>query len=129
MKRDWLIIKDIMSAIEENKVRTHWEALPEDKHNIYLLHYELLQESELVANYQMISDTDDFGNVSQHPVYWAQTPGICAIHLTMKGYDLLEVLRDQNLWSRIINKAKSLGIKLTFEFIKQAIPVIYKQLL
>lgn len=42
MKRDWLIIKDIMNAIEENKVRTHWESLPEDKHNIYLLHYELL---------------------------------------------------------------------------------------
>lgn len=77
----------------------------------------------------MISDTDDFGNVSQHPVYLTQTTGICAIHLTMKGYDLLEVLRDQNLWSRIINKAKALGVKLTYEFIKQAIPVIYKQLL
>lgn len=129
MKRDWSVIKDILEAIEDNRVKLHWESLPEEKHNVVLLHYELLQESELIADYQMIEDIDDCYNVYRHPLFYSQMPGTRAIRLTMKGYDLLEVLRDQNLWNRIVNKAKAVSVKLTFEFIKQAIPVVYKQLL
>lgn len=129
MKRNWTIIKEILEAIETNQIKTHWDSLPEEQYDLVLLHYELLEESELIANYQMVEDVDDFGNRNCHPLFWKERPGISSIRLTMKGYDLLEVLRDQSLWNKIINKAKSVGVKLTFEFIKQAIPVIYKQLL
>ena len=129
MKRNWTIVKEILEAIETNQIKTHWESLPEEQHDLVLLHYELLEASGLISNYQMVNDVDIDGFSHRHPLFWKERPGIPSIRLTMKGYDLLEVLRDQALWNRIINKAKSLGVKLTFEFIKQAIPVIYKQLL
>lgn len=129
MKRNWTLVKEILEAIETNQIKPHWESLPEEQHDLVLLHYELLEESGLIANYQMVNDVDIDGFSHRHPLFWKKRPEISSIRLTMKGYDLLEVLRDQSLWNKIINKAKSVGVKLTFEFIKQAIPVMYKQLL
>lgn len=130
MKRDWSIIKDILEAIEQNKARTHWGNLPDDDaRNAVLMHYELLQESGLIANFKIATDTDDDFKVTRAPQFIPQVPGEPYLRLTMKGFDFLEVLRDQRLWQRILAFAKNSSVKLTYEFIKQAIPIIYKQLL
>lgn len=129
MKRDWKIIKDILCAIEDNKVKIHWEQLQESEQKNVLLHYELLKESELITNYELASDMDDDGKCTYHPNFLSQAPNVPGIRMTMKGYDLLEVLRDQTLWNRILSKAKALGVKLTYEFIVQAVPVIYKTMM
>ncbi len=130
MKRDWTVIKDILEAIEQNKSRKHWESLPDDdSRNTVLMHYELLQESELIANFKIVTDADDDFKITRAPQFIPQVPGEPYLRLTMKGFDFLEVLRDQRLWQRILAFAKSSSVKLTYEFIKQAIPIIYKQLL
>lgn len=129
MKRDWKIIKDILCAIEDNQVKIHWEQLQESEQKNVLLHYELLKESELITNYELASDMDDDGKCTYHPNFLPQAPNVPGIRMTMKGYDLLEVLRDQTLWNRILSKAKALGVKLTYEFIVQAVPVIYKTMM
>ncbi len=130
MKRDWEILKELLEAIEQNKVKQHWDNLPDDEHrNVVLMHYELLQDSDLIANFKIITDTDDSFKVIRQPLFIPQVPGEPYLRLTMKGYDFLEVLRDQRLWLRILSFAKSSSVKLTYEFIKQAIPIIYKQLL
>lgn len=130
MKRDWKIIEQILEAIELNKVRIHWESQESDEQRkLVQIHYDLLQESDLIANYELKSDMDDDMNTTVHPPFTQEDPSLPYMHLTMKGYDLLEVLRDKRLWNRIVTKAKDTGVKLTFEFIKQAIPIIYKQLL
>ena len=113
MKRDWELIKEILTAIEENKVRIHWEQLDKDKQKIVLMHYDLLQESNLIINYKLQSDMDDDGKIIYHPNYIIQDVDSPAIRMTMKGFDMLEVLRDQTLWNKILSKAKNLGVKLT----------------
>ena len=130
MRRDWNIIRDILEAIEQNKIRSHWDGLKDDEsRRLILLHYDLLQESGLIVNYSLDSDFDDYGHINYHPCYIPEVPNAPYIHLTMAGYDLLEVLRDHRLWNAITTKAKSLSVKLTWEFIKQAIPIVYKSLL
>lgn len=130
MKRDWKTIKDLLEAVEQNKIRCHWEELKDDEtRRLVLLHYELLQESGLIVNYSLDSDFDDSGKITYHPCCIHEVPNVQYIHLTMAGYDLLEVLRDHRLWNTITNKAKNLSVKLTWEFIKQAVPIVYKSLL
>jgi len=129
MKRDWELIKEILTAIEENKVRIHWEQLDKDKQKIVLMHYDLLQESNLIINYKLQSDMDDDGKITYHPNYIIQDVDSPAIRMTMKGFDMLEVLRDQTLWNKILSKAKNLGVKLTYEYILQAVPFLYKQMM
>lgn len=130
MKRDWNLIQEILEAIEQNKVRCHWDALETaESKRLVLLHYDLLQESGLIVNYVLDSDMDDDFHTEYHPKFTPEAPGAQYMHLTMAGYDLLEVLRDRKLWNAITSKAKSLSVKLTWEFIRQAIPVIYKSLL
>lgn len=130
MKRDWHLIQEILEAIEQNKVRCHWNSLESaESKRLVLLHYDLLQESGLITNYVLDSDMDDDFHVEYHPKFTPEAPGAPYMHLTMAGYDLLEVLRDRQLWNAITSKAKGLSVKLTWEFIRQAIPVIYKSLL
>jgi len=38
--------------------------------------------------------------------------------------DLLDALRDQNVWDRIKGRAKKAGVSLSWEFIKASIPVV-----
>ena len=128
MKRDWNLIRELLESIEENKVKIYWDGLNQEQQKAVLLHYELLEESRLISNYELQSDMDDSGKISYHPNFLPQEVNVPGIRLTMKGYDLLEVLRDDNLWSRIKAKAKGLGVKLTYEFIVQAIPFLYKSM-
>lgn len=84
MKRDWKIIKDILCAIEDNKVKIHWEQLQESEQKNVLLHYELLKESELITNYELASDMDDDGKCTYHPNFLPQAPNVPGIRMTMK---------------------------------------------
>lgn len=131
MKRDWNLIRDLLEAIEQNKVKMHWESLKSDEdRRLALLHYDLLQESGLIVNYVLdSSDFDDSGRVNYHPAYLPEAPNVPFMHLSMAGYDMLEALRDKNVWTSVRNKAANAGVALTWEFIKQAIPVIYKAML
>ena len=42
----------------------------------------------------------------------------------MQGYDLLDALRDQNVWDRIKGRAKKAGVTISWEFIKAALPKV-----
>ena len=69
MKRNWTIVKEILEVIETNQIKTHWESLPEEQHDLVLLHYELLEESGLISNYQMVNDVDIDGFSHRHPLF------------------------------------------------------------
>lgn len=79
MKRDWELIRDLMQAIEQEK-------LPEwDKANhVYDEHLRLMSECNLIIGYQ--------------------GPGCReGVRLTMKGYDLLDALRSRHVFEMVFD--------------------------
>ena len=49
--------------------------------------------------------------------------------ISMAGHDLLDALRDQTVWNAMLAKAKTIGVAMSWEFIKAALPVVMRDLL
>ena len=49
--------------------------------------------------------------------------------VTMQGHDLLDAMRNKELWQRVKSKSLHTGISLSWEFIKAAIHVVITEVL
>ena len=138
MQRSWLLMGQILEQIERG---TLWEWIQEAEENAeekallkelnndpaeptlpindrILRHLELLQDAGYIKDFNYKVSIDG-------RLYCGKSP----IRITMAGYDLKEVINDAKLFNQIKAKAKSAGVKLSWEFIKAAIPVVIKGLL
>lgn len=138
MQRSWLLMGQILEEIEHG---TLWEWLQKAKENgdeqsllkelgndptepslpiddRILRHLELLQDAGYIKgfNYKV--------SIDGRLLY-----GRSSIRITMAGYDLKEVINDKKLFNQIKAKAQSAGVKLSWEFIKAAIPAVIKGLM
>lgn len=113
MKRDWNIIRDLLQAIENDTIEALIENSADDQ--VFDYHLELLIDSGYVKGVSVRLSGDGKYSVSY------LTP-----RLTMQGHDLSTVLHEKRVWEQIKAKATEAGLKLTWEFIKQAIPVVYR---
>lgn len=116
MKRDWDIIRELLSQIES-------ETLPEFVNN---LHREVqfgkgdaVFESEVARHLKLLVDAGyvsgiQFANTSPRKVCYVRVEP----DLTMDGYDLLEVLRSKTIWTSVKEQIKTTGAVLTVEAIK-----------
>ena len=113
MKRDWNVIRNLLQAIENDTI----EALIENSadNQFFIYHLELLTDSGYVKGVTVRLSGDGKYFVSYlNP------------RLTMQGHDLSTVLHEKRVWEQIKAKATEAGLKLTWEFIKQATPVVYR---
>lgn len=117
MKRDWDLIAKILQNIENETLDTMINNASSEEEDLIYKHIELLLDCDYIRGYKV--DRTAHGILAVNG----------EVRLTMSGYDLKEVLLDKNLFSKIKEKATSAGVKLSWEFIKGAIPFVYKSIM
>lgn len=117
MKRNWEVIRDILSDIENDDLEDRINSLPDNEQETYLRHLELLVD----CGYVIGVDIDFY-----HAGYRLN---LDCPRLSMEGYDFKDVLQDKKLWNKIQQKAKDNFVKLSWAFIKEAIPFVIKEII
>ena len=121
MIRNWEVIRLILEQIEGGTLYEFITSGKADKHHllrgqdaILLGHVELLIDAGILKHCSVTRNSaGDF-------VDW----DFRGVYITMQGHDLLDALRDENVWDEIKEKAKIAGVTISWEFIKAAIPLI-----
>lgn len=123
MKRDWQVVREILTRIEADElgefVRSGgYKDMPLALSDAdFLGHIEIMEEAGIIKNCAVRRDASGkFTGYSLEGVY-----------ITMQGHDLLDALRDKAVWSRVKQSAKQAGVSLSWEFIKAAVPLIIKK--
>ncbi|MCH3934731.1 MAG: DUF2513 domain-containing protein [Mesosutterella sp.] len=126
MRRDWGIIRSLLSKIEaetlaEFVLGLHSDVMLGDGDKVFestvARYLKLLSESGYVRGIEFARFTP--GNVS----YVRIEP-----EMTMAGYDLLEILRSDTVWGRVKEEVKTTGAAMTVEAIKIFASKAIKQL-
>ncbi len=108
MKRNWDMIRDILTKLEEfsnEEGRFNLSRFSQDKHVEISYHMELLIEAGLV-NGQM---SEEFG------------PGpedFFVNRLTWQGHEFLDAIRNDTVWQKTKKTFLSQGISMTFDLVK-----------
>jgi len=107
MTRDWEVIRDILSKIEENNDNSDFcNELQDENKESYMYHIELLIEAEFIKG--KIESSLDLSEVT------------CDIdRLTWIGHDFLDAIRSDSIWSKTKNILKEKGLGMSFDIIKK----------
>ncbi len=108
MKRNWDLIRDILTRLEETKVEEgslNLSSFPQDKTADISYHMELLMEAGLVKG-QM---SKEIGR-GPHAFF--------ATRLTWQGHEFLDAIRSDTVWQKTKKSFINQGISMTFDLIK-----------
>jgi hypothetical protein len=124
MKRDWRVIENILTHIEDGdlnqyvKKQQYLTDLEIDDKD-YFGHIEILIDAGLIKHCSVTRCLD--GSFRE---WHLESPFI-----TMQGHDLLDAMRDKKLWTRIKAKSVQCGVLMSWEFIKAAIPIVLREII
>ena len=125
MKRDWDLIRKILTDIEEGRnlladipPEPKWENQNQSEYEVAYAEYKTIEERifghlELLKASGYIDGVIISRGLDGHISYALPRP-----HLTMTGHDLLDTMRSATLWESIKQTAKTKGLELTFDTIK-----------
>jgi len=108
MKRDWDVIRNLLIDIEE---LTHSESYDLDSSQ-----FDGSKEIIKVEMADLLLAKGFF--TGERIVYLDGSLYLSNLKLTWDGHELLDTLRDKNVWNRIKEISKEKGIDITFESIK-----------
>lgn len=115
MKRDWDLIRKILIAAEEKRPGEHLsnEDIDGCDPQLVAAHMDMLHDAGYIE------------------ARFSRSNSLAAILLkiTYSGHDLLDTMRSDSAWSGIKNVAKSKGLELTFEVVKQLGKVVVDKLI
>lgn len=122
MKRDWELVKSVLEHIEKGDFVQYIEEGNYIADGIdekdYFGHIEILLDAGIIKN----------GSITRNARGQIISYGFNGLFITMRGHDLLDALRDKNVWNRIKQKSINTGVSISWEFIKAAIPVVMKDI-
>ena len=125
MKRDWQTIRVILEQVESGKLKQYYESRKFDddpdvrSEENFLGHIEILIDAGILKHCSVKRDTyGRFANFYPNGVF-----------ISMHGHDLLDAMRDESLWERLITKARQSGLSLSWEVIKASMPVVIGEML
>lgn len=123
MKRDWKVVQAILEHIEDGTLKDY------DRKGLYRDELKITQ-AEFVGHLEILGDAGILKNVTvtRDSCGDFRFCGYDKAFISMAGHDLLDALRDRAVWSRIKDKANAVGINVSWEFIKAAIPEVMKEL-
>ncbi|MDX1838840.1 DUF2513 domain-containing protein [Legionella taurinensis] len=112
MKRNWEIIRGILIKMEESHFNdllalNNFDSWSKEE----IIHHAILLEESGYINAKIIREMK---GVSE--IYFEE--------ITMKGYELLEFLREKTIWEKIKTYLNENGIELSISAIMQAGPVV-----
>ena len=111
MKRDWDVVRDLLTQLEELPNRDHYVSLGNfqfsDKDAAYTIsyHMELLIEAGLVEG-------------KMRPVLGGGPINFTASRLTWAGHEFLDAIRSDTVWNKTKETFETKGLDMTFETIK-----------
>lgn len=136
MKRDWDLIRKILTVIEEDRdvfadlpAEPKWADHSSEEYELQLSEYTA-SERRIAGHLEMLIDNGYLNGLkvirtgSGRFGYSVSDP-----RLTMAGHDLLDTMRSPTVWEAIKSTAKKKGIELTLDAIKALGGVVLKQLL
>lgn len=108
MKRDWDLIREILTKVEDIESNTddvNLSNFPDDKHLAASYHAELLIDAELIKGQvakTMGPDVNDF----------------FAISLTWEGHEFLDSIRNDTVWEKTKTIFADKGISMSIDLVK-----------
>ena len=116
MVRDWEVIRDILSRVEENSDNFYFcNTLDEEQKEQYIYHIELLIEAGMIKG-RIETSLDGTKDCSLERLTW-------------NGHDFLDAIRSDSVWQKTKNILKEKGIGMTFEIVKKAAIRISEELI
>lgn len=125
MKRDWDVVREVLEAVESGDVAGYIRSeefrtrFPTNPPADFLGHVEILIDAGIIKN----------ACVKRNPDGEFEFWDFRGAFVTMQGHDLLDAMRNKELWQRVKSKSLHTGISLSWEFIKAAIPVVITEAL
>ena len=108
MKRNWDMIRDILTRLEEynnDQGCLNLANFPEDRHIEVSYNMELLLEASLVKGEMLEefgSDPEDF----------------FVTRLTWQGHEFLDAIRNDTIWQKTKKSFLNKGVSMTFDLVK-----------
>ena len=152
MKRDWNLIRDILTAIEEDRCKKYidnagnseeWQdGLDNDQiKNEYIKrrklingHIRLLIDAGLISQINSniwVLEKDTFSNRGINQAIRNRNGGASgyvfnyeSLELSMEGHDLLQHMRTPKVWNKAKEIADKAGVALTLDFLRTTLPHI-----
>lgn len=125
MKRNWSVVRSVLEQVEAGTIdrfvrERQFLNDPEcASKEVFLGHVEILIDAGILKHCSVERGTS--GKFEFHDFRGA--------YITMHGHDLLDALRDEPIWNRIVQKAEKGGVMISWEFIKAAIPIVMSEIL
>lgn len=112
--RNWDLIREILINISEDKIR---EFVKEQSN----ISYEALSYNiQLLINEDYITDFSLIPMIGSTPNIISSTP----IELKWKGNDLLDSIKDENIWSKVKSKMEKVGGSVAVDILKSTAQAI-----
>ena len=121
MKKNWEIIRTILIRLEDSDTPNtviNAKDLSEYSEQEVAYNMRLLNEGEFIQA-KIIESKNGSGLIST----------ALARRLMNKGHELLEIIRNDSVWSKIKNKFKSSGVDMTFDLVLSIGKNVMKSLL
>jgi hypothetical protein len=114
MKRDWDVLRQALTEIEEMPSQTR------EGFRVVLRHIEPSEEARILAKhiFMHIFMLYDAGSLTGVDSGTFEGRTLLSSDLTWEGHDLLATLRSQRVWERIKSIAQDKGIELTVDAVK-----------
>ena len=117
MKRDWFLLGEILTKIEDDKFEQYFDSLNSERQDIVMRHVELLVDGKYVKGISIRRSS------SGELMYGYEAGGI---RITLEGYDLAEKVQDKKLLNKTMNLIKQAGLLVSIESLKQFTPIAMK---
>lgn len=124
MKRNWKVVRIILEQVEKEtladfiRTKQYLSDAETADADVLLGHVEIMIDAGILKNCRVTRGS------SGHVESW----DLRAPFITMYGHDLLDALRDETVWNRLTSRAKQVGVSLSWEFIKAAIPIVMTEI-
>lgn len=114
MKRDWAVIRAILVETESLRIG-QTVIVRSDEDEVRSEHYRLLVEQGSIQ-----------GDIK---VYLGGELKVIAYRLTWDGHELLDSIKNENVWSQVTERLKSVGDGATVEIVKSLAVMFLKKAL
>jgi hypothetical protein len=123
MVRNWQTIRRILEVVESGNLQDYadnggYSADEIDEGDFYG-HVEILCDAGILKGCE----------IHRSAAGRIVSARLAGAFISMSGHDLLDALRDKTVWTAMLAKAKTLGVAVSWEFIKAALPVVLRDLL
>ncbi|HHQ4567454.1 TPA: DUF2513 domain-containing protein [Aeromonas hydrophila] len=113
MKRDWDLIRLILTKLEEKQLGPY---------NLSLFHFnahDRIKAHELSYNARLLLEKGLVeGRIQPLNLFTSSAPDFFLVRLTWEGHELLDAIRNETVWAKTKETFASKGLDITLDLVK-----------